>query len=336
MSNATQQFTPRFCNYAKADSFEFCALHKWPVAITKASLFEPPTKGVGPGELSCVAALLGLDKRSLSNPKSKDFLMNFVSGQKDRFDLTVPSEIDGNKINEAYVGHWEVKAPDINSEIRPGAEGLGSMAKAYRFFEEAAWQINDFMEAIDKEDLFVDLQKIISKKELQKIVTFSSIDVPRIVDGELPKSRIFGSKDGKRLGLIQVASLLQKCKSDKTVDVKFEKDVSGNAPIELYVMMNERNVFSDTKIVKEKMSLTDLQYVAERYLTNDSFKDPTTIEKKFLSLSMASCVFPNTKGVILVNANEFMIIPTEKLNSVMTFSRVSQKKPKFKTIFKSL
>lgn len=336
MSNATQQFIPKFCNYAKTDSFEFCIMHKWPSAIVKANVYEPPAKGIGPGELSCVATLLGVNKKSLLNVKCKDFLMMFVSGQKDRFDLSIPAEIAGEKINDAYVGHWEVKAPDIKSEVRPGAEGLGSMAKAYRFFEDIAWQINDFMEAVNKDCLFDELQKIIPKKEIRKISTFASIDVPYITTGELPKSRIFGSKDGKRLGLIQVVTLLQKCKSEKKIDVSFGKDVSGSVPVELFITMNECGAFDDVKLAEEKLSLTKLQYAAGRYLINPAFKDPSVIEKRFVSLSTASCVFPNTKGVILVNSMNFMIIPSDKLNENMTFSRVSQKKPKFKTIFKSL
>ena len=335
MSSVSKQFIPKFCNYAKTDIFEFCALHKWPAPILKAELYAPPAQGIGPGELSCIATLLGIDKKSLSNPKCKDFLMVFVSGQKDRFDLNIPSEILSHKVNETYVGHWEVKAPDINSEIRPGAEGLGSMAKAYRFFEETSWQINDFMESISKANLLDELQEIVSKKEFKKILTFTSIDVPRVIDGELPKSRIFGSKDGKRLGLIQVSTLLQKCKSNKKIDINFG-GVVGNAQVEFFVMMNEHNVFEGPKLNEEKMALTRLQYIAEQYLISDAFKDPSIIEKKFSSLSMATCVFPNTRGVILVNATGFMMIPTDKLNENMTFNRVSQKKPKFKTIFNSL
>ena len=278
--------------------------------------------GVGPGERRLAAILNG----EVQGP-SKPYDLVIPDPGKAEEGISGPSEVEGR---------WEVKAPDSQTQIRPGTEGLKVVRKVARSIMTVAEEMREFIDHItddDKPASFIDTAG--AKKEYS--------DIKEWLDA-VPSKR--STKNNYELlisGEINADTLAQFTKHIENVRKLSEKiqgeilqiNVNGTdfevTPTKM--LRISKILGKDDETAKGELGDVADSAVALSILSNPVFDDPKKLMDEWKAIR-ASDVFGDTEGLILVNSDGFEFIDIATMDDKVTFARVSQGKPKFDTPMK--
>lgn len=257
--------------------------------------------GVGPGE-----------------NRLADILGGKVQGQSESYDLDIP---DG-----PFSGKWEVKAPDKDSEIRPGTEGnlaVGAINKTLRI------AFDELQEFID----FPGIEEIVKSNgmssEYNQIVSFMKDSVTKSGKSNydlLQSGEITAARFNDIMKIIMAASSIIKIAESKVMNVKINDKTYKVTPTNMLRILRLLGIDEDEASSK----LGDVSNIAAALsiLNSPVFSNPDILKSQWEKTILAEDVFDLT-GVILVTPEGFMMIKSPYKDKIK-FSRISQGKPKFK------
>lgn len=286
------------------NNIQYLKWHSWPIKVIKGKIpygtkNSDSEGGVGPGE-------------------------NWVA-------ITFGGKIQGGSVSYDVVlkddSKWEVKQLLTKSEtVRPGTEGLKAFEDARERLENIMHELQEFCNSYDKSSL----KDFLNKEQISKfefIKSFIEDEFEMIVSkGEISKERFIDL----RTCLITCSQL----RSDLHASVKNKtKTVVG---------LNDKNInvdkttFVDIAKQLEKATnrddiLTDINEIDIVFssLKDSAFTDVKKFFNEWFNSVKVSNVFSQVDGLIIVNPNQFMVIPKEHFNNTLKFDKVTQGKPRF-------
>lgn len=264
-----------------------------------------PRSGVGPGE-DRLAEILGGE----------------VQGQSESFDLSIS---DG-----PMKGRWEVKAPDNSSEIRPGTEGITAFGPINKTLRNALDELTEFLSypGVDKlakeAGVTADFEKLVDFTQ-REVTKSGKTNVDLISSGEITAKRF-----EQIMSAFESASKLVRRMQGDLLNIQVGEKEYEVTPTNMLKI--SRLLGIDDSEASEGLGAAADAAIALSSLNNKVFKNPQVLRDQWKDTVDADEVF-DLEGVILVTPDGFMMIPKPYGESI-SFSRVTQGKPKFKTPLK--
>jgi len=278
---------------------EFDSLNKWDDFPSDISL--SGDTGVGPGEY-----------------RLADILGGKAQGQSKSYDLSIP---DG-----PFEGNWEVKAPDKDSEIRPGTEGSTAFGHVNKTLRIAFDELQEFITAPGIENL---MKGSGTSSEYQQIVTFMNDSVTKSGKSNydlLQRGEITAARFNDIMKIIEAASKIIKSTQGKMMNVKVNNKSYKVTPTNMLKISRLLGITEDE--ASNELGDASSAAIALSILSSPVFSNPDILKSQWEETITAEGVFDLT-GVILVTPEGFMMI-RHPYGDQIKFSRVSQGKPKFK------
>lgn len=211
----------------------------------------------------------------------------------------------------------EVKELDKDGSLRTGTEGINAIAPAMSTIYKICDELTDL-------DLVV-LRSAAGSEYPEALDAFITDEIPLIKKGEMTSARGIGG-NGK-FGLLQAiefVNMLLRSNADEDHTVSLDDkdiDVDGVqfAKVADVVGLDDDmiNVSTLTKELAKAKS--------------KAFKDPDWfVDAVWARAAIPSASFPDADILAIVSDSGFKLIPKSKLDSALTFTRVSQCRPRFR------
>lgn len=253
----------------------------------------PPVSGIGRGELK------------LTNEPGTPFKGGEVMGGRFTYDI-----LDKRK------GKWEVKeVADENALIRVGIEGQVYVS-AFKT------KLDAVMSCLDR---FVDMLPDIDPEDLDPIDPRAFKKAYQIVKAQCTKMEygvgtILGGTSKYPIGLYQLC------------------DLAGEFLAKGDVLRTKVNLFDNEEVDTRELAIFALEHgnsfgrlrinsvdIARGYLSHPFIGDPSRLARSWRTLVRPSVLFPDVKGVVLVNKElGYSIIPKKAIDRNLKFHLISK------------
>lgn len=302
---------------------------------------EKPLQGMGDGELSFVATLVGLEIEDQSDviPATQK-LIKFLAGQGRTFDVQVTSELleqDFNDVPSENMGNFEVKKPSA-SEIRLSRDGCAIAVEGLRDIRTIAFQVGDAFEKLKES-----LELYLPTQHHEALAHFVKEEISMIDRGEITRGRIMGhiAKESRlKSGLLQCIETLKRFRDSKIgkreiLTMRFPGDRAYATDIvriarALPLMLTDREVPD----ALSAMECNALQIELLRALSHPIFDDPDEVLRCFDRIAPPEKCFEAIDYLAITSGSEFRVIARCDLPAELALSRVTQGgRPIFKTKF---
>ncbi len=230
---------------------------------------------------------------------------------------------------------WEVKELKTKSEtIRPGTHGLKVFARPYSDLKKVIAQMSNFY-VVAKNMQLLDAENTTLTPEQKRVIGFTREFV------EVEKSMIVEKGEISDDRVRSIFAVLEELKALLN-ELSTKTSAQPGDPVRTDVALNDeefsvdKETFIDiAKKVKKntgkKPPVADLEILMST-LRHPAFVDPVKFLDEFFTSVDPQKVFEGTDGVFIVNKEKFMLIPIGDLPTAVSFTKVTQGKPRFKLV----